>query len=167
MLRCSSAFPHSCVAGNDGSQLGTVHCKADHGNPPDQHLSECFVCSASCSAVTARRPSRSASCSAIFFLCREASPAHTRDCALSRAKVTQRLPRYPCWSAHMCNTLCSSTSPVLFFSVVAESCSCYHRQKGIGQSHLTFPYLVVQTVGRMAGEATPRSRNARTSCLCH
>ena len=38
----------------------------------------------------------------------------------------------------MCNTLCSSTSPVLFFSVVAEPCSCYHRQKGIGQSHLTF-----------------------------
>ena len=113
------------------------------------------------------RPSRSASCSAVFFLCREASPAHTRDCALSRAKAKQRLPRCPCWSAHMCNTLCSSTSPVLFFSVVAESCSCYHRQKGIGQSHLTFPYLVVQTVGRVAGEATPRSRTARTSCLCH
>ena len=37
-------------------------------------------------------------------LCREASPAHTRDCALSRAQMTQRLPRYLCWSAHMCNT---------------------------------------------------------------
>jgi hypothetical protein len=65
-----------------------------------QHI----FCSASCSAVAAHRPPCSASCSAVIFLCREASPAHTRDCALSRAQMTQRLPRYLCWSAHMCNT---------------------------------------------------------------
>jgi len=99
-----------CVCHGDHSpRAACILTKAayDTSCQPRHNLASCaqhIFCSASCSAVAAHRPPCSASCSAVIFLCREASPAHTRDCALSRAQMTQRLPQYLCWSAHMCNT---------------------------------------------------------------